>query len=339
METSSKLQFVSDALRQYTEDFTLLSPENPFLVVLNGEEFSIHVSPIHDSGNNRPNDDEERIQIETATKDIQEERRKSGAVPIFIGLFPEGSVFSAWEPDYVFALEAEVRGTVYARRSHRALVDDQGSYLREFNSTKLGRRSRLISLRSSFLGFYLENWRVLHDVTTNEELWAIVSATEAATELPIANQAIIADVAVAGDRLKVTVTRTAYPRDPKFSRDVLSAYGHACAVCDRQLGLVQAAHIIPHNQDDSPNDVTNGIALCAEHHKLYDDALLLPAPNRSLHLNPARVEHLQNIGQGEGLAGVASLARKQFRIPNDPAHHPNAEYLRRGVSIRLGLGD
>lgn len=60
----------------------------------------------------------------------------------------------------------------------------------------------------------------------------------------------------------------------------LDAYKKTCCVCRRQLGLVQAAHIIPHSEPDSPNTVQNGLAMCIEHHRLYDDSLLLPGPGQ-----------------------------------------------------------
>ena len=83
-----------------------------------------------------------------------------------------------------------------------------------------------------------------------------------------------------GKREKFAFVRTSYPRDPVFKYQVMKAYGHACCVCGRQLGLVQAAHIIPHSIPESPNNVNNGLALCVEHHNLYDDGLLLPGPDK-----------------------------------------------------------
>jgi putative restriction endonuclease len=64
-------------------------------------------------------------------------------------------------------------------------------------------------------------------------------------------------------------------RDPAFRRDVLCAYRYACAVCgfslrleDTTIGL-DAAHI-KWRQAYGPDTATNGLALCAIHHKLFD---------------------------------------------------------------------
>ncbi len=64
-------------------------------------------------------------------------------------------------------------------------------------------------------------------------------------------------------------------RDPKFRHDVLRAYERRCAVCafDARLGDalagLEAAHIQWH-QAGGPATVSNGLALCSLHHKLFD---------------------------------------------------------------------
>ena len=70
--------------------------------------------------------------------------------------------------------------------------------------------------------------------------------------------------------------QTAKPkRDPKFREDVLRVYGYRCVICGFDLRLdnaplaADAAHIRWH-QAHGPNIVSNGLALCALHHKLFD---------------------------------------------------------------------
>lgn len=68
---------------------------------------------------------------------------------------------------------------------------------------------------------------------------------------------------------------TPRPRDAAFRKEVLRVYERRCAVCgfdlriaDQTIGL-EAAHIRWH-QANGPDEVTNGLALCAIHHKLFD---------------------------------------------------------------------
>jgi putative restriction endonuclease len=66
-------------------------------------------------------------------------------------------------------------------------------------------------------------------------------------------------------------------RDPGFRDRVLTAYGNRCALCGVKLHLgltpfalgVEAAHIRWFNFD-GPDSVSNGVALCAFHHKALD---------------------------------------------------------------------
>jgi len=64
-------------------------------------------------------------------------------------------------------------------------------------------------------------------------------------------------------------------RDPRFRDHVLRAYEYRCAVCGFNVRIgnslvgLEAAHIKWH-QAGGPDIETNGIALCALHHKLFD---------------------------------------------------------------------
>lgn len=64
-------------------------------------------------------------------------------------------------------------------------------------------------------------------------------------------------------------------RDPAFRDAVLRAYGHRCAVCgfETRVGTalvgVDAAHLWWHGHGGA-DEVSNGVALCALHHRLLD---------------------------------------------------------------------
>ena len=73
-------------------------------------------------------------------------------------------------------------------------------------------------------------------------------------------------------------------RDPKFRQDVLREYGFRCAVCgfdgrihSSSVGL-EAAHI-KMLSFGGPSDITNGLALCALHHKLFDAGAITIEPS------------------------------------------------------------
>ncbi len=75
-------------------------------------------------------------------------------------------------------------------------------------------------------------------------------------------------------------------RDSTFRRRVLEAYEYRCAVCcfsahvgDAHVGL-DAAHVKWH-QYGGPDEVPNGLALCALHHRLLDRGAFTVQPSSS----------------------------------------------------------
>lgn len=79
-------------------------------------------------------------------------------------------------------------------------------------------------------------------------------------------------------QVRMKRTTMQYVRDPKFREAVLYAYSGQCAVCGYNIGTkrktvgVEAAHIkwVEHQ---GPDQISNGIALCANHHRLFDFGL------------------------------------------------------------------
>lgn len=328
--------FLFDSLRRYTEKFRIISAVNPYAFELNGVLHSVHASEIHDSGEGRENADEWRIQLQGAIKRKQKEREREGYRVNFIGFFPDGTIFSAWESARVSALSEAGTGSVYIPFSDQERVRRDGAAFRSVRATKIGRDSPEVSLPIEALGFYLENSEVFDSARSMQDLLNLLEVGEGAVFVDHFLGAETLEANVGGSRRRVVVTREAYARDPSFRVRVMEAYGGSCCVCGRQMGLVEAAHIIPHGNDGSNEFVMNGLALCVEHHRLYDSALLIPDIDRKLFLNPDRVEHLRNIGQEVGLEAIRRLAQEQYRIPEHVPSRPSNDFLARGKAIRLG---
>lgn len=328
--------FVRDALGPYSEDFRIADRHNPTVLRLNGHVYSIHVSYVHDSGNARENVDEVRIQINRQLIETQRVRNQDGQRVAFLGFFPEGKAFVAWDPRHVFSLQAKTIVSVYARQSQLEGVEANQAAVHRFQARFLDETSFAIALPSSALGFYLENIEHFHRMPTEASIQQLIANHMDTFDETGLGGAGEFDVADGGVRERFTYERKAFPRDPRFTKAVLGAYERSCCICNRQLGLVQAAHIIPHSEQDSPNTVQNGLALCIEHHRLYDDALLLPGPGRVLVFNEERAAFLRGTGQGRGLDEIQSFAGREYNVPGNADHQPRDEYLERGIAIRLG---
>lgn len=70
------------------------------------------------------------------------------------------------------------------------------------------------------------------------------------------------------------ISTSTWKRNYKFRKAVLENYNYKCAICDcGEEKILEAAHIIPVNS--SGNDkVENGICLCRNHHRMFDEKLI-----------------------------------------------------------------
>lgn len=105
-------------------------------------------------------------------------------------------------------------------------------------------------------------------------------------------------------------------KDPEFEQTVLSAYGFCCSFCGFKGALrgrpvaVEAAHLqMPSHR--GPDHITNGLALCAFHHRLFDrGALGLDRDHRIL-----VSRQMTRTGKGRWLMPVMELAGSQMSEP------------------------
>lgn len=336
LDSSLLHHFIRDALAPYSNDFRLLRTGNPCEFRLNGQTYSVHVSYIHDSGNARENDDEVRIQIARPLIEHQRKKEKEGIRVAFVGFFEGGESFVAWDPRHVFSLNAQHVVSVYGRASQRLICETGASAVHKFKAQLLHEESFAIGLPSSAFGLYIENTSVFHALHSGDAIQDALQRYDAAYTPDVESGADQIEIEDSGTRQKLAYQRKVYPRDPSFRREVLDAYSDRCCICGRSLGLVEAAHIIPHAEPGSPNSIENGLALCVEHHRLYDQALLLPAPDRELIFNEDRATYLRYMGQEAGLDKIEELSKHGYSLPEAANCAPSDAYLRKGVNIRLG---
>ena len=100
----------------------------------------------------------------------------------------------------------------------------------------------------------------------------------------------------------------------KFRNDVLERYGSECSFCeiDNQL-IIEAAHLIPYkkvnvygiNLIQNPK---NGIPLCRNHHKLFDQGLIK--------INPKNLEVEVSVLNPESLNVTKNSLSEMFNKPN-----------------------
>lgn len=136
------------------------------------------------------------------------------------------------------------------------------------------------------------------------------------------------------ERREVVRTVTEWSRRRDFRRRVLSAYDHHCALCQIQLELIEAAHIIPVGAPGSNDLTSNGLSLCLLHHGAYDDALIGVREDYHIIANNTKLEELQqrNLAAGEQL--LHSLVCSTILLPQRQNDWPRPDFLREGMQLR-----
>jgi putative restriction endonuclease len=118
-----------------------------------------------------------------------------------------------------------------------------------------------------------------------------------------------------------------------FRNRVLTVYNFSCAVCDVQLELVQAAHIIPVPVGGN-NHTSNGLAMCSLHHEAYDRALIGVRPDYTIVANDDALRRLHRLDRRNGWDGFEDNLRDEIMLPDRAQDRPDPEALREGLRIR-----
>lgn len=118
-------------------------------------------------------------------------------------------------------------------------------------------------------------------------------------------------------------------REPSFREHVLNAYERKCAFCGSATMLrntlvdIEAAHIKWHCQG-GPSTVSNGLALCVAHHKLFDrGAMGLKREVSSFHIVMAPA--LSSFGPSDALN--KKLRGSSMQLPFNENLWPNPEFV------------
>jgi putative restriction endonuclease len=136
------------------------------------------------------------------------------------------------------------------------------------------------------------------------------------------------------DRRRVVKTVETLSKDASFRQQVLTAYGHRCAVTRAQLKLVDAAHIVPVPAPDSSDHVTNGIALSPTMHRAYDNCLIYLDADMFIRLNDEKANDLSKLGLVAGLPQLKSSLNVIIHLPPDKNQWPRVEFIKRANHYR-----
>ena len=111
---------------------------------------------------------------------------------------------------------------------------------------------------------------------------------------------------------------------PDFRRRVLAAYGSQCALCRlRHPELLDAAHIKEDSEGGQPV-VTNGVAMCAIHHRAFDSLVLGIRPDYVIEVQPKVLGEADGPTLQHALQGVHQT---RLLVPRQRRAHPDPDLL------------
>ena len=297
--------------------------QHPFHLQIYREDESYHARVYvwymtHGGGKARPKD-EYRIQI----TGVDHFEPLPGGKTLILGWWKEAEVFAGFDV-------RKHMGKLGASPSIQIREDAlRKAYINGFEPCDKGNKEVAIAFRSDFFVEYLKNLESLHDFGQSAQDLAVLGEV---AENPEINDADITIQDIARKTTVVSVSKKL--RDVSFRRRVLTAYGFRCAVCGIQLKLVEAAHIVPVNHVKSTDETRNGLALCALHHKAYDQALITIKDDYSVLLNQAQARELQKQKVAEGLTKFQQDLRPIIILPPAVSDRPHSEYVRIANDIR-----
>lgn len=261
--------------------------------------------------------DEYRIQLTGAVPDV-----RRGEKTVLLGWHEGYGVFAA------FDIKHHIRQTSSSPSIQVGQSALLNAHTHTFASYKRGNNEVVVSFRPEYLVDYAMNMTELHgNVGKSDDSSEVLNALDTVTEIRI-------DSIPDQTRREVVATIKRKYRQHDFRNRVLTAYSHRCAVCGVQLKLVEAAHILPVAYETSNDDTTNGVSLCTQHHKAYDNNLLSFNEQYEIEVSARMVGNLTTANRIEGLQDFQRNLRPALILPADIRDYPRPEYISKSREVR-----
>ncbi|MBL1214239.1 MAG: HNH endonuclease [Ignavibacteriae bacterium] len=303
----------------YLEDIKF----HPFrLKIYRGDEsYNIRIyiwNLTHGGGAMRPAD-EYRIQI----TGVEQFEAEPNGKTLILGWWQEGEVFAGFDFNkhngpLGFSPSIQIREEAL-RKAH----------IKGVAPWEKDNQEIAISFRPDFIVEYIRNLEALHSFgESNQDLEVLEEVTENPDEV---NDLEIESVTVERQTAVVSVKKKI--RDNSFKSRILTSYSNRCAFCGIQLKLIDAAHIVP-VQHDGTDETSNGIALCALHHRAFDINLVTFNGDYQIIYNENQFDKLREIGLDGGADKFVEDIRAVIHLPPSVNDRPHIDYINHANEIR-----
>ncbi|RQR98599.1 restriction endonuclease [Burkholderia sp. Bp8991] len=276
-------------------------------------DFRVYIWNCTHGGANRA-DDEYRIQFTSVPHGHE------GTPTLLLGWHDELEVFAAWD---ISAHDGQSSASPSAQIRERTLEAAAGGAF----ATQAKENEIVVAFRPFLLVDYAQSTSSLHQTGRAHRDMNLLNDLDSLDDEQIA--------AVANRPRQMVIRRIARRyRAANFSRKVLEAYGHRCAFCRVQLGLLDAAHIVPVSASGSTDEVTNGVALCKLHHFAYDSNLVAFDRRYRIRVSESRVGELAEAELDGGIRGFRDALAPTLVLPANVRYHPNPAYVQTALRVR-----
>ena len=319
------LDTVVAAIRDSGWNVLYLSEDHPFqLQMYRGDKsfrLLIYIWNItHGGGYARPAD-EYRIQITGV--DQNQFQQMLGTKTLILGWWAESSVFAGFDVrKHSGPLGSSP--SIQIRQGALELAAQTG-----FAPSDKENQEIAIAFRPDFFAQYVCDLETLHDFGQSFQDFA---ALEAVAQEPEVNTS---DLPFTNQERRVVVSAVSRKlRDAKFRKNVLTAYGYRCAFCGVALNLTDAAHIVPVTHESSVDMTYNGLALCALHHRAFDQSLVTVWEDYAVRVSDAEEARLKAVTRGAGIEAFRQGLYPSILLPPVVSDRPHAEFVKLGNAIR-----
>lgn len=264
---------------------------------------------------------EYRIQVTGVTRFKRDPKTRN----LVLGWWDDVGVFAGWDiRQHSGPLGSSPSLQINEAALRKALLSGFAPSIKSSGETAIG-------FRPDFMGTYIENLESLHDSGKIPRELKILTHI---SDDPDAVHEDEIEKEVAEKRRRALVSTWKAVRANDFSRRVLTAYSHQCAMCGVQLRLIEGAHVVPVGEKGSTDRTSNGIALCALHHKAYDQALVTFDKEFKTHVNEKMVGVLTRENKIAGLPKFRSALRPILITPPAKSDRPHPKYVGQANKLR-----
>ena len=195
------------------------------------------------------------------------------SLDLVIGYSPENDLYAAWNP-YLHQHRNGVYQLSCSLNASNLKKVDSSVYYSQYSQLNDGQSNyeKKVIIRSQHIEWFCRNWYdIMQPDTLDEKYHHNVVWADRYNTLITRWDKYSENTKVTTERRRELITR--YKRYWHFREGILQAYDFRCAICRCDIeSLLEAAHInaVKDNGDD---DISNGICLCANHHRMFDKHL------------------------------------------------------------------